>query len=387
MKRRASHIPDEQACEQPSKRSCSTSPFTFQDNFTIPLVLSFLTDFDVLQRFIICSKAHKAMVYMYSLKSAIPMSDIDNVKNSNYQVVHVTDVTTIKQLPSLPKSVRSITFGAFFNQSLPVGIIPSSVVQVTFGYYFNQPLHVGSIPSSITHLTFDRSFNQTLQVGVIPASVTQLTFGHDFNQSLQIGFIPSSVTHLKFGVYFNQTLQPGVVPSSVTHLTFGEVFNQPLQVGDIPFSVKLLTFGRCFNQPLRVGLIPSSVKRLEFGFYIDTSSGLSRITFQFVLHNDFWHKPAIYRSVDDQSFNISQQQRYFIHIAAKTQSDCAIHDHTWFSVWFFVWLIGWLSGVSPATIICARLASSTCAVLGETGWPSWSWYIGPGDKPSNKLTR
>lgn len=182
------------------------------DNFTILIVMSYLSDKDAVQSLLICGKELKPAFDNYSIKSSMNASKINDLLNPNsdikYRIVAVKEMQ-IDQLILLPQSVRKLSFDT----------------------NFNQPLAVGVLPSLVTHLTFGNCFNQSLYVGVLPSSMTHLIFGWDFDQSLEVEVLPSSLTHLIFGVKFNHPIEVGVLPSSLTHLTFGCYFNQPLQVG------------------------------------------------------------------------------------------------------------------------------------------------------------
>lgn len=85
---------------------------------------------DVLQSFLICSRALKSSFHNYSVKSSISYSQITNITLPNkyikYCIVDIKDVAELNQLVELAKSIRKLTFGDDFNQPLAFGTIPYS---------------------------------------------------------------------------------------------------------------------------------------------------------------------------------------------------------------------------------------------------------------------
>ena len=115
----------------------------------------------------------------------------------------------------LPSSLRSLTFGDNFNQSLNGFHLPSSLQSLTFGDKFNQSLEGIQVPGSLQNLTFGRRFNQSLEGTQLPSSLQSLTFGDNFDQSLEGIQLPSSLQSLTFGYKFNQSLEGIQLPSSL----------------------------------------------------------------------------------------------------------------------------------------------------------------------------
>lgn len=111
------------------------------DNFTILIVMSYLSDNDALQSLLICGKELKPAFDNYSIKSSINVSQINDLLNPNnyikYRIVNVKKIMQIDQLILLPQSVRKLSFDSDFNQPLAVGVIPSLLTHLTFGNYFN----------------------------------------------------------------------------------------------------------------------------------------------------------------------------------------------------------------------------------------------------------
>lgn len=62
------------------------------------------------------------------------------------------------------------------------------------------------LPSSLRFLSFGDNFNQSLENVALPSSLDTVSFGHNFNQSLKNVDLPSSLKTLSFGHDFNQNL-------------------------------------------------------------------------------------------------------------------------------------------------------------------------------------
>jgi hypothetical protein len=71
---------------------------------------------------------------------------------------------------------------------------------LTFGSTYNQRLEGVTLPRSLKTLTFGEEFNRSLTKVALPA-LESLTFGVDFNQALED--LPSSLETLTFGDQFS----------------------------------------------------------------------------------------------------------------------------------------------------------------------------------------
>jgi hypothetical protein len=160
------------------------------------------------------------------------------------------------------KSLQSITFGKYFNQSLDNVVFPKSLQSITFGYWFNQSLDKAVLPKSLQSITFGDRFNQSLDNVVFPKSLQSITFDYSFNQSLDNVVFPKSLQSITFGHCFNQPLDNVVFPKSLQSITFGKSFNQSLDNVVFPNSLDSITFGWNFNQPL--DNLPNTITTLTF---------------------------------------------------------------------------------------------------------------------------
>ena len=123
----------------------------------------------------------------------------------------------------LPKTLRNLTFGISFNQSLVDVTWPETLQSLTFGSEFNQPLDHVKLPNSLQHLTFGVEFNQSLENVILPADLQCLTFGHAFNQSLRNVNLPSCLQSLTFkNRHFNgKSLEDATLPRGLRNLSLG----------------------------------------------------------------------------------------------------------------------------------------------------------------------
>jgi len=245
----------------------------------------------------LCPMSAKHVVYMSNPRNDRLQSMSDPERNNLFAVPPT--FLLVSRIPNnLPSTIRAVTLGDRFNQSIK-GIIPPNVTHLTFGYDFDVAIDKDDIPSSVTDLVLGYKYNHDIR-GIIPASVKYLAFGALFNRRILSGDIPSSVetltlggcsnnvlphgikqlvfgglinqpiseplpttiTHLTFGEEFNVALN-GCIPPFVTHLTFGCRFNKSIH-DKLPATVTHLFFGYCFNQPLNMS-IPQSVTHLNFG--------------------------------------------------------------------------------------------------------------------------
>ncbi|GAM19584.1 hypothetical protein SAMD00019534_027590 [Acytostelium subglobosum LB1] len=178
-------------------------------------------------------------------------------------------VNCIRPVP-IPSSVTDLTFANEFNSV--IRLIPASVRTLRFGALFDQSLE-GMLPSSLTHLGINNpSYPCHLTSQTIPSSVTSLDLG--FRRTpLVHGFIPGSVTSLTLNTQ-HLVLTHGLIPPSVTRLTFfGSSISTPLVTGWIPPSVTSLAFD-CSVRYNR-DAIPASTTMLRFGHNYFVSQPLS----------------------------------------------------------------------------------------------------------------
>ena len=204
---------------------------------------------------------------------------------------------------TLPQSLREMTFGNDFDQSLAGLKFPSRLQHLTFGDQFNQSLDQTALPANLRSLTFGVNFNQDLQQIRLPSRLQSLTFGWDFNQSLAFVDLPESLRSLSFGYSFDQSIACLNCPKGLQHLSFGFCFNHPLEGEPFPSilsalaqlpsllqvvdskkiapywhgleatnwtrrgSLKTLSFGHDFDQSLDDVIFPKSLQSLTFGVW------------------------------------------------------------------------------------------------------------------------
>ena len=77
--------------------------------------------------------------------------------------------------------------------------MPNSLKTLTFGNCFNQSLQGVTLPSSLKSLRFGDAFNQSLE-GKLPDGLEDLAFGRAFDRSLPE--VPNSLQSLRLGVEF-----------------------------------------------------------------------------------------------------------------------------------------------------------------------------------------
>ncbi len=141
---------------------------------------------------------------------------------------------------TLPQSLRNITFGNSFDESIDCVKLPSGVEQLTFGDSFNQNLDLLHLPENLRSLTFGVHFNQDLEHVKFPQRLVSLTFGWDFDQSLAGVDLPDSLRSLTFGYCFDQSMACLKCPKHLQHLSFGFCFNHPVEGEPFPSSLSKL---------------------------------------------------------------------------------------------------------------------------------------------------
>eukprot|EP00435_Cladocopium_sp_Y103_P061557 s808_g23.t1 len=150
---------------------------------------------------------------------------------------------------TLPQSLRILTFGSDFNESLDQVNLPVGLKSLTFGFYFNRSLVSASLPSGLENLTFGGSFNQTLEYVRLPSSLKSLTLGPMFSHSLRGVLWPNTLERLILRSAFRQSLDGVDLPHGLKHLFLGGCFNHSLGQVTLP-KLETLTFGAAFNQSL-----------------------------------------------------------------------------------------------------------------------------------------
>lgn len=131
-----------------------------------------------------------------------------------------------------------------------------------------------AFPKSLKNMTFGHRFDQSLTGFTFPIALESLTFGPSFNQSLQNAALPGKLQVLTFGQDFNQSLEGVCFPSSLQSLTFGYCFDQSLDGVQLPHGLKSLIFGDCFDQSLEQVDLPSGLE--EFNWRLGRVSGWTR---------------------------------------------------------------------------------------------------------------
>ncbi len=106
------------------------------------------------------------------------------------------------------------------------------------------------MPLSLRSLTFGDAFNQSLEEAILPRNLERLVFGHQFDKCLEQVHWPRNLQSLTLGQQFNQPLQGVEFPASLQSLALGEMFDQPLVGVQFPMQLQQLTLGNTFNQSL-----------------------------------------------------------------------------------------------------------------------------------------
>jgi hypothetical protein len=171
----------------------------FAYSFVVPLVIEYLSDIDVLTKFIVCGKEVKHAIRQYDLKQTMHQHRVEVLcltLPGSYlpmYVVSMKDVYDLETLSNHPH-LKRIYFGTRYNYVIPPNIIPNTVTEIHFGANFNHPIRQGCLPNSLTHLVFGHDFNQRLIAGSIPESVQVIEFGWKFNQPIDAGVLSDHVT-------------------------------------------------------------------------------------------------------------------------------------------------------------------------------------------------
>ena len=103
---------------------------------------------------------------------------VEDAEFSLNGIAEVTEVTNEMPalLRNLPKSLRTLTFDAYFNQEIHHMRLPEGLQSLTFSYAFNQSLDNVTWPSGLQNVMFDYYFNQNLDNVTWPEGLQSLTF-------------------------------------------------------------------------------------------------------------------------------------------------------------------------------------------------------------------
>ena len=102
----------------------------------------------------------------------------------------------------------------------------ASLEHLAFGQKFNQSLEV--LPKSLKSLSLGLDFQQSLQDVNFPLGIQKLTLQSPV-EILEAVELPSGLDYLNFGDGFNDTLDQVQFPGALKTLTFGDDFNQSLE--------------------------------------------------------------------------------------------------------------------------------------------------------------
>ena len=129
-------------------------------------------------------RAQVSVTYMpVNLHAAWRFAQGYSVEDAEFSLTGIAEVTGVDDetpallslLHNLPQSLRILTFGGTFNQSLD---------NVTW-------------PAGLQSLTFDRDFNQSLDNVMWPAGLQSLTFGYKIKSLHDLGVLPGTLVHLE----------------------------------------------------------------------------------------------------------------------------------------------------------------------------------------------
>ena len=133
-------------------------------------------------------RAQVSATYMpVNLHAAWRFAQGYSVEDAEFSLTGIAEVTGVDDetpallslLHNLPQSLRILTFGGTFNQSLD---------NVTW-------------PAGLQSLTFDRDFNQSLDNVMWPAGLQSLTFGYKIKSLHDLGVLPGTLVHLEIDMF------------------------------------------------------------------------------------------------------------------------------------------------------------------------------------------
>lgn len=147
------------------------------------------------------------------------------------------------KLHSLPKYLKSLTFGWEFDQLLEPGVLPDSIQYLKFGNWYKQPFTKDVLPKSLKYLIFNGHFNCEFDKDVLPNGLKHLTLSVEYNQPFAANALPNSLKTLKF----NETSKYGhyflkdALPNSLTELHVSHTFKyNSFQLDNMPKSLKYI---------------------------------------------------------------------------------------------------------------------------------------------------
>ena len=161
---------------------------------------------------------------------------------------------------SVLASLRSLTFGAEFNQNLEGVTLPISLQSLSFGRVFNRSLERVALPGNLHNLAFGWNFDQSLEGVTLPSSLQSLTFGGNSIKALNRSACKPicKAWYMVEDSAFNQSiaanisLQQVTLPTNLQSLTINGVFDPSFSTGlqevTLPGSQETLTLDGMFNQ-------------------------------------------------------------------------------------------------------------------------------------------
>ena len=186
----------------------------------------------------------------------------------------------------LPKKLIKIYLGNIYNKPLITSsgksIFPDSVKYITFGDSFNQSLDINAFPKNVVTLDFGYSFNQEIKKYVLPLKLEELYFDAKFNQKFKSGILPQSLKILKFGCHYNQPLEKNSLPNNLRNLFLGCQFNKLISVDILPSSLYYLNIGCSYDYPLTTEVLPNELKELYVSKYYQYPINIDKSILVFV---------------------------------------------------------------------------------------------------------
>ncbi|KAF2075088.1 hypothetical protein CYY_003608 [Polysphondylium violaceum] len=121
------------------------------------------------------------------------------------------------QIPPTTKTVMWLC-----KELLQPNYIPKGVKRLYFGPYFNEPIAANCIPDSVEYIRF-KGYNRSLSDIHFPSNVKALVLGTQFNQFIYgSDELPKSLTHLEIHIDtydpFHWIYINGSLPINITHL-------------------------------------------------------------------------------------------------------------------------------------------------------------------------
>ena len=156
----------------------------------------------------------------------IHYTHVKNYVNKNYKL-KVYGIETLEELNEVMKynvNIIEIVFHGKFNTFVDKNNLPKALKSIVFGADFNQ--NVDNLPKNLQHIDFGFSFNQT--VDNLPQTLKFISFAYRFNQP--VDNLPKNLQYIKFGSQFNKNVDK--LPSKLKSIKFGHNFNK--NVNNLP---------------------------------------------------------------------------------------------------------------------------------------------------------